>query len=72
MPIGNGVSICFFNLHGAQALTEHCAEKLAENFSAGKLDEFFEPGKASARAYHIVHYGDLLTAHERGVVRRKI
>ena len=26
MPIGN-IKICFFNLHGAQELTEHCVYK---------------------------------------------
>ncbi len=30
LPIGGGVKICFFNLHGAQALTEHCGKKIAE------------------------------------------
>ena len=30
LSIGGGVNICFFNLHGAQALTEHCGKKVAE------------------------------------------
>jgi len=30
LPIDNGISIAFFNLHGAQELTEHCAKHLAE------------------------------------------
>lgn len=30
LQIENGVSIAFFNLHGAQALTEHCAKHIAE------------------------------------------
>lgn len=30
LQIDNGISIAFFNLHGAQALTEHCAKHLAE------------------------------------------
>lgn len=30
LSIGGGVKICFFNLHGAQALTEHCGKKVAE------------------------------------------
>lgn len=29
LPIGN-IKICFFNLHGAQKLTEHCGKRLAE------------------------------------------
>lgn len=29
LPIGNGINIAFFNLHGAQALTEHCARHVA-------------------------------------------
>ena len=29
LPIGD-IKICFFNLHGAQELTEHCAKELAK------------------------------------------
>ena len=30
LPIGGGIKICFFNLHGAQALTEHCGKEVAK------------------------------------------
>jgi adenine phosphoribosyltransferase len=30
LPIDNGIKIAFFNLHGAQELTEHCAKHLTE------------------------------------------
>ncbi|MDE6061067.1 MAG: adenine phosphoribosyltransferase [Clostridia bacterium] len=30
LPLPSGISICFFNLHGNQALTEHCGKQLAE------------------------------------------
>ena len=30
LTIGEGLRIAFFNLHGAQELTEYCGEKLAE------------------------------------------
>ncbi|MEG1710681.1 MAG: phosphoribosyltransferase family protein, partial [Clostridia bacterium] len=30
MPLPGGVSICFFNLHGNQTLTEHCGKELAK------------------------------------------
>jgi adenine phosphoribosyltransferase len=30
LEIAKGLSIAFFNLHGAQALTEHCAKNLAK------------------------------------------
>ncbi|MBQ5926408.1 MAG: adenine phosphoribosyltransferase, partial [Clostridia bacterium] len=30
LPLPGGVRICFFNLHGDSALTEHCAKLLAE------------------------------------------
>lgn len=30
LQIDNGISIAFFNLHGAQELTEHCAKHIAE------------------------------------------
>lgn len=29
LSLPSGINICFFNLHGAQALTEHCAKYLA-------------------------------------------
>ena len=29
LPLPSGVNICFFNLHGNQALTEHCGKHLA-------------------------------------------
>ena len=30
IPFPSGISICFFNLHGNQALTEHCGKELAK------------------------------------------
>lgn len=33
LKIGENLSIAFFNLHGAQSLTEHCAYHLAEKLS---------------------------------------
>ena len=30
LPLPSGISIAFFNLHGDQALTEHCAKELAK------------------------------------------
>lgn len=30
LPLPNGISICFFNLHGNVEMTEHCGKKLAE------------------------------------------
>ena len=30
LPLPNGISICFFNLHGNVALTEHCGKELAK------------------------------------------
>lgn len=30
LPLPNGISICFFNLHGDSALTEHCGKELAK------------------------------------------
>ena len=29
IPLPSGVKIAFFNLHGNQALTEHCGKELA-------------------------------------------
>ena len=33
LTLPNGISIAFFNLHGDNALTEHCGKKLAERLS---------------------------------------
>lgn len=30
LPLPSGIKICFFNLHGDQALTEHCGKELAK------------------------------------------
>ena len=30
LSIGGGIKICFFNLHGAAALTEHCGKEIAK------------------------------------------
>ena len=30
LPLPSGVEICFFNLHGDVALTEHCGKELAK------------------------------------------
>ncbi len=31
IPLPSGIKICFFNLHGDDALTEHCAKQLSEH-----------------------------------------
>ena len=33
LPLPSGVEICFFNLHGNPALTEHCGKELAKHLS---------------------------------------
>lgn len=33
LPINDKLGICFFNLHGAPALTEHCGKELAKHLS---------------------------------------
>jgi len=30
LPLPSGIGICFFNLHGNQALTEHCGKEIAK------------------------------------------
>lgn len=30
LPLPSGIGICFFNLHGNQALTEHCGKQIAK------------------------------------------
>ncbi|MCQ2409851.1 MAG: adenine phosphoribosyltransferase, partial [Clostridia bacterium] len=33
LPLPSGINICFFNLHGDQALTEHCGKELAKRLT---------------------------------------
>ncbi len=33
LPLPSGISICFFNLHGNQTLTEHCGKAIAKRLS---------------------------------------
>lgn len=66
MPIGDGVSICFFNLHGAQALTEHCAKKLAE-----KLDGAEVVLTAESKGLQLAHCVARELGHEFYCVARK-
>lgn len=33
LPLPSGISIAFFNLHGDQALTEHCAKEIAKELT---------------------------------------
>ncbi len=33
LPLPSGINICFFNLHGNQALTEHCGKAIAKRLS---------------------------------------
>ena len=37
LDIGNGINIAFFNLHGAQKLTEHCGKCLAERIKGADV-----------------------------------
>ena len=30
LPLPSGIKICFFNLHGASKMTEHCGKSLAK------------------------------------------
>ena len=33
LPLPSGIKICFFNLHGASEMTEHCGKSLAKELS---------------------------------------
>lgn len=33
LPLPSGISICFFNLHGNQALAEHCGKEIAKRIA---------------------------------------
>ena len=33
LPLPSGIKICFFNLHGASEMTEHCGKSLAKHLS---------------------------------------
>jgi len=37
LRVADDLSICFFNLHGAQSLTEHCAKALAKRVAGAEV-----------------------------------
>lgn len=37
LPLPNGINICFFNLHGNVALTEHCGKELAKQLQGADI-----------------------------------
>ncbi|MGN1042448.1 MAG: phosphoribosyltransferase family protein [Christensenellales bacterium] len=66
LDIGGGINIAFFNLHGAQALTEHCAKHLAE-----KLPEAEVVLTAESKGLQLAHCVARNLGHEFYAVARK-
>lgn len=66
LPIPGGISIAFFNLHGAQALTEHCAAALAPLVKG--CDILFTP---ESKALQLTHCIARILGHEYYAVARK-
>lgn len=52
LSLPSGINICFFNLHGAQALTEHCAKHLAP--FVADCDVLFTPESKALQLTHCV------------------
>ena len=59
LPLPSGVHIAFFNLHGNQALTEHCGKEIAKRIAPCKPDIIIT---AESKGLQLAH----VTARELG------
>ncbi|MDD3831315.1 MAG: phosphoribosyltransferase family protein [Clostridia bacterium] len=66
IPLPSGISIAFFNLHGAQKLTEHCAQALAP--LVADCDCLFTP---ESKALQLTHCIARILGHDYYAVARK-
>ncbi|HHU43412.1 MAG: phosphoribosyltransferase family protein [Bacillota bacterium] len=66
LPIGNGINIAFFNLHGAQALTEHCARHVANLVDGAEVIL-----TAESKGLQLAHCVARLLNHDFYAVARK-
>lgn len=66
LPVSDTMSIAFFNLHGAQALTEHCAKHIAERI--GGADVILT---AESKGLQLAHCVARLLDHDFYAVARK-
>lgn len=66
MQIGENLKIAFFNLHGAQALTEHCAYHLAKKISDAEVVI-----TAESKGLQLAHCVARNLGHEYYAVARK-
>lgn len=66
IELPSGISIAFFNLHGAQTLTEHCAAALAPFVK--DCDILFTP---ESKALQLTHCIARILGHEYYAVARK-
>ncbi len=53
LPLPSGVRICFLNLHGDQALTEHCGKEIAKRI-AGECDVVVTAESKGLQLAHVV------------------
>ncbi len=66
LNIAEGLNIAFFNLHGAQALTEHCAKHLAERIPDAEVVI-----TAESKGLQLAHCVARNLGHEYYAVARK-
>ncbi len=66
LDIGNNIKIAFFNLHGAQELTEHCAKHLAERLKDAEVVL-----TAESKGLQLAHCVARNLGHEYYAVARK-
>ncbi|MBR1746850.1 MAG: adenine phosphoribosyltransferase [Clostridia bacterium] len=66
LDIGGGIKIAFFNLHGAQKLTEHCAKNLAERIKGADVIL-----TAESKGLQLAHCVARNLGHEYYAVARK-
>lgn len=66
LPISDTMNIAFFNLHGAQTLTEHCAKHIAERIVGAEVIL-----TAESKGLQLAHCVARLLGHDFYAVARK-
>ena len=68
LPLPSGISIAFFNLHGAQEMTEHCARSLAKRLKDCNVDVLIT---AESKGLQLTHCIARELGHKYYAVARK-
>ena len=68
LPLPSGISIAFFNLHGAQEMTEHCAKSLAKRLKDDGIEVLIT---AESKGLQLTHCIARELGHKYYAVARK-